>query len=644
MRPRWWTGRAATGAALLGLGLATAFVHGPTAAAAGSGDRDDVVAGALAALRDNAGVLGFDSDRRGEQGLGKRYSVTVTDVIVDPDGGTFVRMDRTFAGLPVYGGDFVVHRAPDGRWVGASATLRRSLDSLGVAPVVSALTAIGTVGVGAGARVAQLLGTPRLVVDARHGVPALTWDVRSAGTQPDGSPSRLHTLVDAATGNVRATAEEIATLRRTDQPPPGDGDSGPLAGAEGSGDPGKPTQQGNPQDGAPQQGAPQQSGPQAGESHSAGGGSQHAKTEAQGQPVVGQGRSLYVGTVKLSTAVLSGTYSLKDLTRGGAYTADAENISDDCLPVALSVCTSNAPATLFTSKSNDWGNGQQGDRETVAVDATYGSDMTWDYYKATFKRYGVNNDGIGVYSRVHYGRNYANAFWSDDCFCMTYGDGDGKELGPLVSLDITGHETTHGITSRTAKLGGDGESGGLNEANSDIFGTMVEFHAHNATNPGDYLIGATSYIQRRDKDGKLNAIRYMDRPSKDKLSPDCWSSQVKQLDVHLSAGIGNHFFYLLSEGSGTRTINGINYDSPTCNGKTIQGIGRDVAANIWYRALTHYFTSATDYAAARGEVVSAATDLYGAKSAQVAAVNAAWDAVNVHTGDDSSRDLGGGLL
>jgi Zn-dependent metalloprotease len=227
---------------------------------------------------------------------------------------------------------------------------------------------------------------------------------------------------------------------------------------------------------------------------------------------------------------------------------------------------------------------------------------------------------------------------------MTYGDGDGEELGPLVSLDITGHEITHGITARTAKLGGDGESGGLNESNSDIFGTMVEFHAHNSTNPGDYLIGATSYIQRRDKDGQPNAIRYMDRPSKDKQSPDCWNSQVSQLDVHLQAGIGNHFFYLLSEGSGTRTINGITYDSPTCNGKKIQGIGRDVAAGIWYRALTHYFTSATDYAAARGQVVSAATDLYGAKSPEVAAVNAAWDAVNVHTGDGAGGDLGGGLF
>ena len=82
-------------------------------------------------------------------------------------------------------------------------------------------------------------------------------------------------------------------------------------------------------------------------------------------------------------------------------------------------------------------------------------------------------------------------------------------------------------------------------------------------------------------------------------------------------------------GSGRKTINGVPYDSPTCNGSTVRGIGRDQAAQIWYRALTHYFTSGTDYRAARAAVLSSAKDLYGAKSKQAAAVAAAWDAVNV---------------
>jgi Zn-dependent metalloprotease len=107
------------------------------------------------------------------------------------------------------------------------------------------------------------------------------------------------------------------------------------------------------------------------------------------------------------------------------------------------------------------------------------------------------------------------------------------------------------------------------------------------------------------------------------------------LDVHLSAGVGDHFFYLLSEGSGKKTINGMKYDSSTCDGKDITGIGRDVAAKIWYQALTRYFTSGTDYGSARAAVANAATDLFGASSKELAAVNAAWDAVNVHVDNDA---------
>ncbi len=97
-------------------------------------------------------------------------------------------------------------------------------------------------------------------------------------------------------------------------------------------------------------------------------------------------------------------------------------------------------------------------------------------------RNGIFNDGKGVPSRVHYGTNYVNAFW--DGKQMTYGDGDGVVAGPLVSIDVAGHEMSHGVTSATANLTYSGESGGLNEATSDIFGTMVEFYSNNAYRPG----------------------------------------------------------------------------------------------------------------------------------------------------------------
>ncbi|MFC8090977.1 M4 family metallopeptidase [Streptomyces sp. NPDC057301] len=340
------------------------------------------------------------------------------------------------------------------------------------------------------------------------------------------------------------------------------------------------------------------------------------------EQAAGDGKSLYAGTVPLETTASGSTYQLKDATRGGTYTGDAANKTDLCI---LTICLSRAPSTVFTDADNRWGTGAASDRSTAAVDAQYGTDVTWDYYKDVHGRNGIAGDGKGSFNRVHYGNDYNNAFWDDTCFCMTYGDGDGTQLGPLVSLDVAGHEMTHGVTSKTAALTYSGESGGLNEATSDIFGSLVEFHAGNSSDPGDYLIGEKVV---RSGLGR-SALRYMDKPSEDGVSVDCWSTGTADLDVHYSSGIGNHFAYLLAEGSGAKTVNGVSYNSPTCDGSSVTGIGRGKLGKIWYRALTVYMTSSTNYAGARSATLSAAKDLYGAGSAEYSAVGAAWKAVNV---------------
>ncbi|MFC8141345.1 M4 family metallopeptidase [Streptomyces paradoxus] len=336
----------------------------------------------------------------------------------------------------------------------------------------------------------------------------------------------------------------------------------------------------------------------------------------------GDGKSLYGGTVPLETTASGSSYRLKDATRGGTYTGDAENKTDQCL---LTICLTRAPATLFTDADNQWGTGTAADRSTVAVDAQYGTDVTWDYYKKVHGRAGIAGDGKGSFNRVHYGKDYNNAFWDDNCFCMTYGDGDGKLMGPLVSLDVAGHEMSHGVTSKTAALTYSGESGGLNEATSDIFGTLVEFHAANAEDRGDWLIGEKVVRSGLGRE----ALRFMDKPSKDGKSADCWNAKLGDLDVHYSSGVGNHFAYLLAEGSGGKTLNGVAYNSPTCDGSTVTGIGRAKLGKIWYRALTVYMTSSTTYADARTATLSAAKDLYGGDSTEQKAVAAAWKAVAV---------------
>jgi zinc metalloprotease ZmpA len=330
---------------------------------------------------------------------------------------------------------------------------------------------------------------------------------------------------------------------------------------------------------------------------------QEAFDEVQTVSADGSGKSYYGGTVSLTTDLVGGVYSLKDPARGGTSTVDMKN-------------RTSGAGTKLTDTDNVWGSGALADKVTVAVDAQYGTSTTWDYFKNVHGRNGISNDGRGSTNRVHYGNKYANAFWSDSCFCMTYGDGDGVNFGPLVSLDVAGHEMSHGVTSRTAGLIYSRESGGLNEATSDIFGSMAEFYANNASDPGDYLIGEKLAI-------KGGAFRFMHEPFLDKKSPNCYSSTLGSLNVHYSSGVANHFFFLLAQGSnGTPT-------SPTCNNSSVAGIGRAAAEKIWYRALTVYMTSSTNYAAARVATLKAATDLFGAQSTQYNAVVSAWDAVSV---------------
>ena len=319
----------------------------------------------------------------------------------------------------------------------------------------------------------------------------------------------------------------------------------------------------------------------------------------------GEGDSVYSGTVDITTKQESdGSYSLTDVDRGNGTTCDMKNKTTGC--------------ELITSPDNTFGTGNAGDPDTAAVDAHYGAATTYDYYLNTFGRKGIFDDGTGVPSRVHYGESYVNAYWDGEQ--MTYGDGQ-NNTDPLVALDVAAHEMSHGVTEHTANLTYTGESGGLNEATSDIFGSMVEFSANNTTDSGDYEVG-----EEIDINGDGSPLRYMYDPAKDGGSQSCWSTDTATVDVHYSSGVGNHFFFDLAEGTGSTSFG----TSPVCgDAAAVTGIGRDKAAAIWYKALTGYFTSSTDYAAARGYTLSAATDLYGECGTEYKAVQASWTAVNV---------------
>ncbi|MFI5732105.1 M4 family metallopeptidase [Kribbella sp. NPDC051587] len=326
----------------------------------------------------------------------------------------------------------------------------------------------------------------------------------------------------------------------------------------------------------------------------------------------GTGNTMYAGQVSIGTSGSAGNYQMKDNARGGNNTTDLNG-------------GTSGTGTLFTDADDVWGTGAASSRQTAAADAHYGSQLTWDYYKNVHGRNGIFNNGQGARSRVHYSNGYVNAFW--DGTQMTYGDGSGN-THPLTAIDVAGHEMSHGVTQATAGLAYSGDAGGLNEATSDIFGTMVEFYANNATDKGDYLIGEKININ-----GNGTPLRYMDKPSKDgRGSQDCWTTGTKNLDPHYSSGPLNHWFYLASEGTGSKTINGVTYNSTSCNGTTFVGAGRDVAAKVWYRTLTTKLSSNSNYAAARNGAITSAKELYGAGSAQCLAVQRAFAGINAPAG------------
>jgi len=112
--------------------------------------------------------------------------------------------------------------------------------------------------------------------------------------------------------------------------------------------------------------------------------------------------------------------------------------------------------------------------EDAAVNEAYdGTGATWTMYKECFDRDSIDGAGLPLISTVHYDRDYANAFW--DGSQMVFGDGDGEIFGGFTgSVDVTGHELTHGVTQYTANLAYEGQSGALNESISDVFGSMVK--------------------------------------------------------------------------------------------------------------------------------------------------------------------------
>ncbi|WP_329360782.1 M4 family metallopeptidase [Streptomyces sp. NBC_01483] len=525
-------------------------------------------------------------------GVGPGDTLRATDVMTDPDGKLHVRFVRSHQGLPVLGGDLVVHLGKRSAYLGVT----RAADHV-VKPATTEAKLTPEQAEQKAATVAQGdASSAELVVDARDGAAALAYQVHVTDSDTTEAGGSRTVVVDARSGRIRSNTPDSdefisphleKTLREKGET------ASPVTGV-----------------------ATQPS-------------SLFGATAAARYPVkaTGSGTSLFAGKVTLTTTRTARTsFLLKDPTRWNTETRDAKGRELEAF----------SGGTKFTSTTNKWGTGTTANRTTAAVDAQYGITQTLDFYEKTLGRKGIKNNSTGARAMVHFGRKVGNAFWDSTCGCMLYGDGDGDMFKkPLVVLDVTGHELTHGVVDATAALeptrvdadGNQyGEPGALNESLADIFGSNVEFSANNPKNPPNYLMGEKLGLAQK-------FLRRLDHPSLDKLEGtiDYWSPAAYDTEVHAGSGVSSHAYYLLAEGSGRKTIGGVKYDSPTYDGSQVTGIGRAKATAIFYRALTRYMVSTTDFHDARTATLKAAADMYGATSIEYRTVDTAWAAVNVTT-------------
>lgn len=362
------------------------------------------------------------------------------------------------------------------------------------------------------------------------------------------------------------------------------------------------------------------------------------------QAEVGTGRGL-IGDLKKVSAVLRGGLFMADdpLRPPSLTTYDLRGN----LPRALQVSFNNAPlfvSDIASDPDNDW-------NDATAVDAHAYVGYTYDYYFKRHGRRGLDDRDRPLVAIINPVTPQAaltlppeaffsfavNAFWCDACGpgavgVMFFGSGipatytlGGLNVFPLAgSIDVVGHELTHGVIDSSSALIYQNESGALNEAFADIMGTAVEFYYQqpgSGLGQADYLIGEDSF--RRPNVGPVG-IRSMANPAAFG-DPDHYSRRFTGPEdnggVHINSGIANHAFYLAVQG-------GVNATS----GLPVQGVGaanREQIERAFYRAFVFLLPASATFSTARAATIQAAQDLYGPASAAAQAIAQAWTAVGV---------------
>ncbi|GGR96527.1 zinc metalloprotease [Micromonospora fulviviridis] len=508
LSPRLVALSGAAAAGLIAAGTAAAVQAAPPGPAAPDAAQARAIAAdsARALVADRPAYLHASSDE-----------AFVQKPVISSEGTQYVPYERTYKGLPVVGGDFVLATDAAGNLKYASVAQQQAIGSLATTPKVTSTAAAKTSRAQLKS-VSTVEGT-NLVVYTLGAKPALAWETTVRGTDAEG-PSRLTVDVDALTGTVLRKQERI---------------------------------------------------------------------------VHGTGTGAWNGPspLSLNTTLSGSTYSMKDPT--------VTNLS----------CQDAATNTTFSGSDDVWGNGTATNKETGCVDALFAAQTEHKMLAQWLGRNGA--DGNGGYWPIRVGLNDQNAYY-DGTQVQIGKNTSGQWIG---SLDVVAHEIGHGIDDHTP---GGISGSGTQEFVADTFGAATEWFANEPSSydAPDFLVGEKVNLVGS------GPIRNMYNPSA-LGDPNCYSSSIPSTEVHAAAGPGNHWFYLLANGSSP--TNG-QPASSTCNGSSVTGLGIQKAMKIMYNAML-LKTSSSSYLKYRVWTLQAAKNLYPNSCAEFDAVKAAWNAVSV---------------
>lgn len=302
--------------------------------------------------------------------------------------------------------------------------------------------------------------------------------------------------------------------------------------------------------------------------------------------------------------------SFPDDAAGVVWTLDAQNTSPE---------NNNFQATHLTTTNNNWGGKQK------AVSAHFFGGEAFKYFEDTHQRNSINGEGGTIISLINVvesdGSQMDNAFWNGAA--MFYGNGNQGFSSPLCkSLDVAGHEMSHGVIQATANLEYMDESGALNESFADVFGAMMDRSdwkmGEDVVNPAFFPSGALRDLSDPHNGG--NSLN--DNGWQPAHYSERYTGSEDNGGVHINSGIPNKAFFLFA-----------NHAS----------VGKDIAEKVYYRALSQYLTKSSIFIDCRNAVVQAAADLHGGANSAVAnAAKAAFDAVGIGAGNgtDPTTDIG----